>query len=68
MPKAQIALAVSLFLRFVPLVRTALDDVREAQRARGLDRNLKAILVPLVVRILKTADEVSQAIYARSFD
>ena len=67
-PKAQIALAVSLFLRFVPLVRTALDDVREAQRARGLDRNLKAILVPLVVRILKTADEVSQAIYARSFD
>ncbi|MCA1244252.1 energy-coupling factor transporter transmembrane protein EcfT [Stappia stellulata] len=67
-PKAQIALAVSLFLRFVPLVRTALDDVREAQRARGLDRNIKAILVPLVVRILKTADEVSQAIYARSFD
>ncbi|MBL6430467.1 MAG: energy-coupling factor transporter transmembrane protein EcfT [Alphaproteobacteria bacterium] len=67
-PKAKIALAVSLFLRFVPLVRTALDDVREAQRARGLDRNIKAILVPLVVRILKTADEVSQAIYARSFD
>jgi biotin transport system permease protein len=67
-PKAKIALAVSLFLRFVPLVRAVLGEVRQAQRARGLDRNLKAILVPLVVRTLKTADEVSEAIYARSFD
>ncbi|WP_029058348.1 energy-coupling factor transporter transmembrane component T family protein [Stappia stellulata] len=67
-PKARIALAISLCLRFIPLVRTVLGEVREAQRARGLDRNFKAVLVPLVVRILKTADEVSQAIYSRSFD
>lgn len=67
-PKQQIALAISLCLRFIPLVRTVLDEIRQAQRARGLDRNLTALLVPLVVRTLKTADEVSQAIYARSFD
>lgn len=67
-PKEQIALAISLCLRFIPLVRSVLDDVRQAQRARGLERNLTALLVPLVVRTLKTADEVSQAIYSRSFD
>ncbi|WP_394688738.1 energy-coupling factor transporter transmembrane component T family protein [Hoeflea sp.] len=67
-PKARIALAISLCLRFIPLLKTVLDEVRQAQRARGLDRNPLALLVPLIVRTLKTADEVSEAIYARSFD
>ncbi len=67
-PKNQIALGVSLCLRFIPLVLSVFHDVRQAQRARGLDRNLTALLVPLVVRTLKTADEVAQAIHARSFD
>lgn len=67
-PRAKIALAISLCLRFIPLVRAVLEDVRQAQRARGLDRSLTALLVPLIVRTLKTADEVSQAIYSRSFD
>ena len=66
--KDKIALAISLCLRFIPLIRAMLEEVRQAQRARGLDRNVLALLVPLVVRTLKTADEVSQAIYARSFD
>ncbi len=67
-PKARIALAISLSLRFIPLVRSVLDEVREAQRARGLERNLTALLVPLVVRTLKQADETAEAIQARSFD
>jgi biotin transport system permease protein len=67
-PKTQIALAITLFLRFIPSVRNAIHEIREAQRARGLDRSFKAVLVPLVVRILKMGDEVSQAIYSRSFD
>lgn len=68
LPRDQIALAISLCLRFIPLVRSVLDEVRQAQQARGLERNLIALLVPLIVRTLKTADEVSQAIYSRSFD
>lgn len=67
-PTARIALAISLCLRFIPLVRSVRAEVREAQYARGMDRNLTALLVPLIVRMLKTADEVSQAIYSRSFD
>lgn len=67
-PKNQIALGLSLCLRFIPLIMSVFHDVRQAQRARGLDLNPMALLVPLVVRTLKTADEVSQAIQARSFD
>lgn len=67
-PKARIALAISLTLRFIPLVRSVLIEVRQAQMARGLERNIPALLVPLVVRTLKHADETAQAIQARSFD
>lgn len=67
-PKARIALAISLTLRFIPLVRSVLIEVRQAQMARGLERNITALLVPLVVRTLKHADETAQAIQARSFD
>lgn len=67
-PKARIALAISLCIRFIPLIRNTFGEVRQAQRARGLERNFLALLVPLVVRTLKSADEISQAIYARSFD
>lgn len=67
-PKDKIALAISLCLRFIPLIRSVLEEVRQAQRARGLDRRPLALLVPLVIRTLKTADEVAEAIHARSFD
>lgn len=67
-PKERIALAISLALRFIPLVGSILDEVRQAQRARGHERNLTALLVPLVVRTLKTADDMARAIQSRSFD
>lgn len=66
-PKEHIALLISISLRFIPLVWIILDEIRQAQKARGLDRNLLALLVPLTIRMLKTANKVSQAIYARSF-
>jgi len=65
-PADHIALAISLTFRFIPLVRTIISEVRMAQQARGLDRSLKALLVPLVVRTLKAGDEIAQAIQARS--
>lgn len=67
-PAAQIALAISLALRFIPMIRTIFDEVRMAQRARGLDKNLIALLVPLVVRTLKSGDQITDAIRARSPD
>ncbi|OWU83098.1 cobalt transporter [Oceanicola sp. 22II-s10i] len=67
-PADRIALAVSLCLRFIPLVRTVLEDIRRAQWSRGLERRPLALLVPLIVRTLRTADEMAEAIEARSVE
>lgn len=39
-PKEQIALAISLCLRFIPQMRCVINDIRQAQHAWGLERNL----------------------------
>lgn len=67
-PADQIALALSLALRLIPLTRLTLDEVRVAQRARQMDGNIKALIVPLIVRSLKRGDELAEAIRARSHD
>ena len=65
-PTKRIALAITLTIRFIPSVRVIFTEVRMAQKTRGLDRNLTATLVPLVVRTLRMADQVSEALEARS--
>lgn len=64
----KVSLAVSLALRFIPVVIQTVQDVREAQRARGIEKNMVALAVPVIVRTLKMADDVADAIEARSFD
>ncbi|MCQ8781173.1 energy-coupling factor transporter transmembrane component T family protein [Mangrovibrevibacter kandeliae] len=58
-------LAIALTLRFIPVLAVVAEEVREAQRARGRDRSILALAVPLIVRTLKLADEVAEAIDAR---
>ena len=65
---AKASLAISLALRFIPVLAAITNEVREAQKARGLDANILAIAVPVVVRTLKMADDVAAAIEARSYD
>jgi len=62
----RLSLAISMTLRFIPLLTEVVAQVREAQRARGLDRNLLALAVPVLVRALHTAEQVAEAIDARS--
>lgn len=62
----KVALALSLTLRFVPEIWRHYQEIREAQAARGLARHPLALLVPLVVKTLKRAQQVAQAIDARS--
>lgn len=61
----KVALALALTLRFVPEIWRNYQDIREAQAARGLGRHPLALIVPLIVRTLKRAEEVAQAIDAR---
>ncbi|MEA2741247.1 MAG: biotin transport system permease protein [Acetobacteraceae bacterium] len=63
---APISLAISLALRFIPVLGERVTQIREAQRARGLDRNFLALAVPLLVHCLRMSDAVAEAIEARS--
>lgn len=64
---ARVSLALSLTLRFVPELWRRLGDIREAQAARGLSANPVALVVPLAVAALKSADAVAEAIEARGY-
>lgn len=62
----KVGLAISLAIRFIPAVGVLVEEVREAQWARGQDRNIVALAVPVIVRLLKSADTIAEAIDARS--
>ncbi|MBX2831993.1 MAG: energy-coupling factor transporter transmembrane protein EcfT [Rhodospirillales bacterium] len=64
----KVSLAISMVLRFIPVIATVASEIRDAQRARGLDKSILAMIVPLIIRTLKMADDVADAIDARSFD
>ena len=61
----KVALALALALRFVPEIWRNFHEIREAQAARG-SAPILALIVPLIVLTLKRAQEVSEAIDARS--
>ncbi len=65
---ARLSLLLSLALRFIPLLATWLREIQEAQRVRGLEHHPFAVLVPLLVKTLRTADTLADAIDARCFD
>jgi biotin transport system permease protein len=64
---ARVSLAVSLALRFVPEIFRHYHEIREAQAARGLHGNPVALVVPLLVRTLRAADDIAAAIDARCY-
>ncbi|WP_339860878.1 energy-coupling factor transporter transmembrane protein EcfT [Thalassospira alkalitolerans] len=64
----KVSLAFSMVLRFIPVIAHVGHEIRDAQRARGLDKSIIALIVPLIIRTLKMADDVADAIEARSFD
>lgn len=58
------ALAVSLTIAMVPVLAGLLEQVRDAQRARGVRLGARAA-VPLLVLAMKHADDVGDALTAR---
>ncbi|SEK66989.1 energy-coupling factor transporter transmembrane component T family protein [Nonomuraea pusilla] len=64
----RVSLLLSLTLRSVPVVAGLAVRVREAQRARGVERSVRAFAVPLVVGALRHADALGEALSARGLD
>ena len=62
---ARAALVLSLAVRLVPLLTAELERAREAQRARGLERSVLALLLPFLVGSLRLARDMGDAIEAR---
>ncbi|MGW2156660.1 energy-coupling factor transporter transmembrane component T family protein [Nonomuraea sp. NPDC001699] len=64
----RLSLLLSLTVRSVPVVASLAQRVREAQRARGVERSVRAFAVPLVVGALRHADALGEALSARGLD
>lgn len=59
------SLTVALMLRSIPFVIGAFADVRDAARARGLERNLLARSLPVVIATVAYARSTGEALAAR---
>lgn len=76
-PVGDIAMTVSIALRFIPLTAEELVRIRDAQRARGVDfaqgsvsarvRRWLSVLAPLVVALFRRADDLAQAMAERCY-
>lgn len=64
----RIGLLLALSIRSVPVVVGLAEEVRDAQRARGLAASPRAFAVPLIVRSLRHADALGDALVARGVD
>jgi biotin transport system permease protein len=64
----RVALVLALAIRAVPVVAGLAAEVRDARWARGLRGSVRAYAVPLVVRTLRHADSLGEALVARGLD
>lgn len=61
----RVALTFSLAIRSLPLAFEAARETRDAARARGLDRSLRAFAVPFALRMVLHARDTGAALHAR---
>lgn len=76
-PVHEIAMMMSIALRFIPVLTEELDKIRRAQMARGADfesgnlmRRIKAmvpVLVPLIISAFRRAGDLATAMEARCY-
>lgn len=76
-PTDELALMVTIALRFIPTLLVELDTIMRAQRARGADfrsgglreraRSLIPVLVPMFVLSFRRADDLALAMEARCY-
>jgi biotin transport system permease protein len=69
---ARVGLAITMALRFIPVLVERTERIREAQAARGGRprgvRALRTTVAPLLVQVLQMAHDVSEALDARGAD
>ena len=61
----RVGLAIAIMLRSIPVLLDCFDQVRQAARARGQERNLLLLVSPVVVRAVGFAQATGAALAAR---
>ena len=64
----RVSLTFALAIRSLPLAYELAAETREAARARGLERDPRALLVPFVLRTIAHAKQTGAALQARGLD
>jgi biotin transport system permease protein len=64
----RVGLVLALAVRSVPVLAGLAAEVRDARRARGAERSMRAFAVPLVIRAVRHADRLGEALAARGVD
>lgn len=64
----RVGLVLALAVRTVPVMTELARQVQEARIARGLSRSPRALAVPLVIRAVRHADRLGEALAARGVD
>lgn len=76
-PVSDVAMMMTIALRFIPILVDETDKIMKAQMARGVDfqkgnlikrmKNMMPLLVPLFVSAFKRANDLAQAMEARCY-
>jgi len=76
-PSHDLAMMISLALRFLPTFLEEIDRIRTAQQARGADfrrgnpirrmRRMYSLALPILIRLFRRADEVATAMEGRGY-
>lgn len=61
----RVALTFSLMIRAIPGILEIAHETRAAAKARGLERNPRALLTPMVIRTVAHAYDTGAALHAR---
>jgi biotin transport system permease protein len=64
----RVALVLALAVRTVPVLVGIAREVQQARAARGAERSVRAFAVPFVIRSLRHADRLGEALEARGVD
>lgn len=64
----RVGMLLALAIRCVPLLAGIVHDVAQARRARGVSWSATALVTPVLVRALRTADAMGEALAARGVD
>ncbi|UYP20599.1 energy-coupling factor transporter transmembrane protein EcfT [Rhodococcus sp. Z13] len=64
----RVGLVLVMTVRAIPLLGTVVIRVTEARKARGLGFSLRALVVPVVIGALRTAEAMGEALAARGVD